>query len=272
MMSSSRIIKYSETDKQQSDAFFFKSLQEKNLPEQLVISEGFQPLYMNSPGMTAESAELNIYGQVAVGEPGVVKPDSGEDEMQLRIQEASESGYSKGRREAEESFTEICQTLSEAVTAVSGLRERLIRECEDDLLRLAIMVAKQIIRQEISMDRKILAQFVCEAMTGITDQNDISICFHPGDYQAVAANRNFYLAGIGDKLQITIKSDDSVSIGGCIVETQTGIVDASVETQLVNVFNRLMEENGHGSDESLEQRIAKIDLVEQYGAKEYASN
>ena len=44
------------------------------------------------------------------------------------------------------------------------IREKIIKESEEELLKLAFMVAKKIIRQEIKHDRQILTQLVSEAL------------------------------------------------------------------------------------------------------------
>jgi len=269
-MSSSRIIKGAAQEGSPFAGFSYEALQEEGLSLLPCVAEEFQPLFTINPGPANESAQPDTSGQTAEGEFSGESPGPGAEEMQRLLQDACDRGFADGRREAEETFTGISRTLSEAIIAVSGLQERLIRECEDDLLRLAMMVSKQIIRQEISLDRTILAKFVCEATTGITDQNEIFICFHPEDYQTVSANRQLYLAGICDKMQITIKPDDSVSLGGCVVETKTGLVDARVETQLAEIFKRLMQERGHGSDESLELPAeAELYLAKQCGVEKY---
>jgi flagellar assembly protein FliH len=270
MMSSSRIIKGAAQEAQPFAGFSFEELQEESLPLLPCTAGEFQPLFTINPVPAKESAKSETSGQPAEGGLSGDSPGPGEEELQRLLQDACDRGFADGRREAEESFAGICRTLSEAIGAVSGLRERLVRECEDDLLRLAMMVSKQIIRQEISQDRQILARFVSEATTGITDQNDIVICFHPEDYQLVSANRQLYLAGIGDKMKITIKPDDSVSVGGCVIETKTGLVDARVETQLAEIYKRLLQERGHGSDESLGLPAeAELYLAEQCGAEKY---
>lgn len=269
-MCSSRIIKCAAQGIQPFSEFSFEALQEEFLSQLPVAAEDFQPLFSTDPDSSMESAHPETSGQVPEAEFVDDNPGPGAEEMKRLLQDACDSGFADGRREAEESFAGVCRTFSEAIAAVNGLRERITRECEDDLLRLAMMVAKQIIRQEISQDRKIIAHFVCEAISGISDQNDIVICFNPEDYRIVSADRELYLAGIGDKKQITIKPDDSVSVGGCVVETQTGLVDARVETQLAAIFKRLMQERGHVCDESLGLPAeAELYLAEQCGVEKY---
>jgi flagellar assembly protein FliH len=197
-------------------------------------------------------------------------PGPTDEELQQMLRESFDHGFAEGRQEAEELFNNACRTLRSAVAEVSGLKERLLRESEEDLLQLAIMVAKQIIKQEVSLDRKILAYFVSEATRGIMDQDDIVICFNPEDCRIVSANRHVYLEELDDKRQITLKPDDSVPVGGCVVNSSTGLVDASVEAQLNEVYKRLMQERIHGSDGALVLPMESEPYVqEQYGVENH---
>jgi flagellar assembly protein FliH len=60
----------------------------------------------------------------------------------------------------------------------------------------------------------------------------------------VMANRHI-LAGVsGDESRVSIASDDSIKLGGCMVETPSGTVDARIEAQLEEVYDRCMEDSG----------------------------
>jgi flagellar biosynthesis/type III secretory pathway protein FliH len=271
MMSLSRVIKGTTKDKQLVSDYFFETLQTDGLSMLSEDVESFQPLFTVFPDSVRVSKQPDSSGRFPEERLAGDNPGPGAKELKRLLQEACDRGFADGRREAEESFAGICRALSEAIIAVSGLRMKIFRDCEDDLLRLAMTVSKQIVRQEISQDRTILAQFVCDATAGITDHNDITISFNPEDYRVVSANKQLYLAGIGDKMNITIKPDDSVTVGGCVADTQTSLVDARVETQLAEIFKRLMDERGNGCDGSLglpaeaELYQAKQCGVENYG-------
>ena len=106
------------------------------------------------------------------------------------------------------------------------------------------MVAKKIVRQEIKHDRQILVQLVSEALRGFPEQHDIVVSLHPEDYKVITSNRELFLAGIGEDRQITLKSDEATTLGGCVVESSTGVIDARIEAQLDEIYKGLVEERG----------------------------
>jgi flagellar assembly protein FliH len=164
-----------------------------------------------------------------------------EEELEGRIQDAYARGVKEERKQADDDLAGICSALTEAVSIVSKLRERVVKESEEELLKLSFMLAKKIIRQEIKHDRQIMTMLVSEALREFPEQHDIVLCLHPEDYKVISSNRELFLAGVGDQRQITLKSDEAMTLGGCVVESSSGIIDARIEAQLDEIYRNLIE-------------------------------
>jgi flagellar assembly protein FliH len=246
-MSLSRVIKSGTCPDQPVADFCFNSFQKRPGQALHSASAGFMPFFSdrdpripqcNEQESVLEAAPLEeeneAYGMVRISE----------EELQRKIEEAFGKGAEEERRQADEDLACIYSALSEAISVVSKLRGKIIRESEDELLKLAFMVAKKIVRQEIKHDRRILAQLVSEALREFPEQHDIVVSLHPEDYKVITANRQLFLAGVGDDRQITLKSDETTTLGGCVVESSTGVIDARIEAQLDEIYKGLVEERG----------------------------
>jgi len=192
-------------------------------------------------GAGAETAEdgSDEGGSIQVRED---PPGISEEEVFQRVQEGFDKGFEEGKRQAEKGLANVFRALREAVDELSGLREQVLREAEEDLLKLAIMVARKVIQQEIATDRLILAKIVAAAVNSASEREEIVIRLNPEDHRLVAAHKNLYLNGFNDDRLLDLKSDDSVTPGGCIVDTAMGEIDARTDAQLDEIFRRLMEE------------------------------
>lgn len=244
-MSSSRIIKSGSNADRPAAEFCFSTF--RNTADHVFRADGtgFVPFFQESNEEPAEMPqEQEIFADFPPAEQIDIRPmvRMSEEDFQRRLQEAFERGAEDERRQADEDLAGICSALCEAISMVSRLKERVLRESEDELLNLAFMVAKKIVRQEIKHDRRILAQVVSEALKGFPEQHDIVVLLNPEDYKVINSNRELFLAEIGNERQITLKPDEATTLGGCVIESSTGVIDARIEAQLDEIYKELVEE------------------------------
>lgn len=165
-----------------------------------------------------------------------------EDELQMKVDEVYRNGMEEGRRQAERGLANVFKSLREGVSALTGVRQRLLKESEEDLLKLAVMIARKIVQREIAQDPQVLASLIAAAVGGCAERDRVVVRLNPDDFAQVSANRQAYLSGLGEDSQVTLTPDDGVGPGGCLVETVTGTVDARIESQIDEIYRALLEE------------------------------
>jgi flagellar assembly protein FliH len=244
-MSSSRVIKTGNSEDRSISDFCFNIFQRKPYPVFQGGKDGFLPFPLDGALMSQEDDRIASDVEVQVDErlniaPGMILMS--EEDLENRIHNAFTRGVEEERKQADEDLAGICSALTGAISIVSRLREKIIKESEEELLKLSFMVAKKIIRQEIKHDRHILTQLVSEALKEFPDQHEIVVCLHPEDYKVINSNKEVFLAGIDEERQITLKSDEATTLGGCVVESSTGVIDARIEAQLEEIYKCLIEE------------------------------
>lgn len=245
-MSSSRIIKSNRASASLKD-FPFRELHDDGVgasaSAEAEPATSFTPVIPGIPGGfkdtmvasadTAATVEEQPEEQVVVG--------ISEDEVDRREQAAFNAGMSEGRRQAEESLAHVSEALAKALLSTGGLRQRVMQESEEDLLKLAIVIARKIILQEISIDRRILVNIVKAAVSNVSEGDEIVVRLNPTDYEVVADHREFFPPA-NEKRKMLLKADDTIPGGGCLVETSMGAIDARIEAQLDEIFRRFMED------------------------------
>ena len=276
-MSSSRIIKsLSETGG--SEHFFLEDFGGEARPAEFPVDEAFHPLftefarapvaafpescsnndafehmfaeYMPQPVIIEEPPEPEPAIDVEALLAGMIS----EEEAQQRVDEAYDSGFAESRRQFEEDLTIVSRAFGSAVAEIAELRELLLRESEGELLGLAIKLAERIIRQEITLDRGILARTVAAVVEKMTDSDGAIVRFNPEDYRVMAESGALVHAGLADRARMDIKADETVALGGSLVETTSGQIDGQIEAQLTELFNQLMEERVSHSGESEDEQ------------------
>ena len=233
----SRIIKSGKADNASVGAFAFRPMSQA-VAGQIAdeASSGFVPMGI------FDSSELGgaLGERRDTEEPPCVTLT--EEELSHRVNESFEKGLIHGKELAERGLLNVFRSLRIASEGVHVLREKVMRESEDELVKLIMMVARKVILREISMDRTILNAVVQAALSDLTERDDITIRLNPDDFILVtSSHEDFFRKELITK-KMHLKSDPSVLQGCCLVDSEMGTIDAGIDAQLDEIFRRLLEE------------------------------
>ncbi|NJM52959.1 MAG: hypothetical protein HC846_05910 [Blastocatellia bacterium] len=129
------------------------------------------------------------------------------------------------------------------------IRERVWRETEKDLLRLAIRLAEKIIGREIKKDQKTIVDIVANAVQNARQQEKLTIRVNPQDLPII--EKETERISVGSKIKfIDFAADPRVVSGGCLIESEVGTIDARLETQL-RVLERALLSQSEGEENTL---------------------
>ena len=181
----------------------------------------------------------------ARAEAGRILEEAGEFADRVRreaIEETAnlrEQAYAEGMKKA---LAEFEQNLLEA----AEIRERVWRETEKDLLRLAVRLAEKIIGREIKTEKRTVNDIVAAALQNARQQEKLTVRVNPSDLSLIEEEREKFLPS-GRAQFIDFVADPRVSSGGCLIESEVGTIDARLETQL-RVLKRalLAQSEGEG--------------------------
>ncbi|HEV2765788.1 MAG TPA: FliH/SctL family protein [Pyrinomonadaceae bacterium] len=143
---------------------------------------------------------------------------------QRAARELREMAYQEGYEAA---LSELNGLLLEA----HERRAAALTEVECDVLRLAIKVAEKIIGREIKIDPGAAAAIVSTALRSARRQELLTVRVHPADLPEVQSRRD-QIDPAGRARFLDFVADSRVGRGGCIIESESGTVDARLDTQL----------------------------------------
>ena len=164
-----------------------------------------------------------------------------EQQTEQRAREAYAAGVREGEAAARaRSAAEIQQTigrLSRAIDEIASLRPRLRAEAEADLIRLALAIARRVLRRELVIDPEALHGLVLGALEKLQGQEIARVRVHPSHASLVST----CLREIREGAAIEVVPDPTRQIGDVVFETQRGNLDASVESQLQEIDRGLAD-------------------------------
>jgi flagellar assembly protein FliH len=197
--------------------------------------------------MTAPRYELPSISGLSVQ---ARRPGKTVQELEDVEKRAYEEAYAKGRAEglasAEREMRPQLQQLQariERLDAIVGTLARPLQELdavvEDQLVQLALTVAKHLVRRELRIDPSQVIAIIRETVALLpASARDVRVHLHPEDAAVV---REKLAAPAGERVW-TIVEDPVLGRGGCRVTTETAHIDARLETRIGTVVSALLGE------------------------------
>lgn len=169
------------------------------------------------------------------------------EEMEKIKQHFYSKGFEDGKREGERSVLALKNVFEKAVTMLEKEKRNFFLEKEKDLITIATAMARKIIRKEISLDAGIVEKIAREAIRKVADSQcqEVTVRINPQDWEklkAIDKELNFSVKGGKPKKKVKFEKDENISPGGCIVETEKEVINATIENQLERLGKALLGE------------------------------
>ncbi len=165
-------------------------------------------------------------------------------DLEAKIEEAYARGKREGADKAEKRFGDTIQAFTAALEDVSQLRESILKNSTDDMLRLVMAIAEQVIPCAVEINPEIIYHTIVKALQAAVDSDVYHIKVHPEDMAVVMEKKPLLLASISGLKNITVESAPDVARGGCLVESELGEVDATIESQLEEIRQKILNAAG----------------------------
>ncbi len=157
-----------------------------------------------------------------------------------QIEEAYLQGKDEGQQEIRLQFDKSLEMLAKGIEEISQLRSTLLQNSTQDMLRLVLSIARQVIHCEVSLNRELVLTTIDKALRAAVRCDHYHIKVHPDDLALVIDKKPLFIASINGLESITAEGDPQIARGGCLVESDLGAVDATIEGQLDEIRRTLL--------------------------------
>jgi len=169
-------------------------------------------------------------------------------EIERRTQEIEKDAYSQGFTQGEKdgldygqkSVQVVKSQLDRVVQNFEALPEKVLQDYRDWLIRTSIAMAKQIVNREIQTSPEIVADIAKALIQEAMDHNTLTLILNPNDME-IAEKWGGLAPGTGGK-HFALKADKDLERGGCRVESDIQLLDASITRLFKNLENKLLTE------------------------------
>jgi len=155
-------------------------------------------------------------------------------------QAALEAAKATIKSELQQQLQTLLPALKQVVTEISVSRDNWIRQWEGNAIRLATAIAARITRREIEKDPEISLGLIRESLQLLSGNGDITLRLNPQDHSVLADQVDLLVEEVGKLATTNVVADPRISRGGCRVESEFGIVDQQIESQLARIEEELI--------------------------------
>ena len=154
--------------------------------------------------------------------------------------EAYDSGFQKGRQQGmlvgQNEIAHRSQLLETLLQSLTQPFRQLDDDVEQELVGLALAVARQLVRRELNADPGQVVAVVHEALAALLiGSREIKVCLHPEDVIAVRE----LMAKTDAERNWSLMDDPLLNRGDCQILTETSQIDATLERRLTAVVSQL---------------------------------
>jgi flagellar biosynthesis/type III secretory pathway protein FliH len=202
-------------------------------------------------------------GAVAVGDsaegPNTLPVDTSIERADIQAamakakEEAFEEGILEGKAQTERAHGQIKNALKDLIERIR-VNEGNIREFHDPLKKLAVHIAEQLIRGELTISSRAIERLVNQALEDIENQGpeEIVVTLHPEDLSSLGKTADVI------KESIEFRSDSHLSRGSVRVTMGDSAIEDLIERRLQNIVENLYdadreEISSHEQDTNLTQ-------------------
>jgi flagellar assembly protein FliH len=156
-----------------------------------------------------------------------IEQDAHDKGYEKGFAEGLEKGEQKGRNDAAEKTAKLENLLQ----MINQERKSLYGQYEHDVVELVKMIVDKLVDHEVSVNPKVILACLKTSLNYVIENSVVKVHLNGNDFTRIREAGFEDLELIEGFNQLELIEDQSVSEGGCLLETEFGEVDATLENR-----------------------------------------
>jgi flagellar assembly protein FliH len=154
----------------------------------------------------------------------------------LTKQEAFDAGRVQGEQQARAVLVPVMERMNASIAEIVNLRPELRRCAEKDAVELSLHIARRVLHRELTIDSNALNALARVVFDRLGRSEAWHLTVHPQFAEAIRAS-----LPVGSAGRVQINIDAACAPGTFVVRCEDGTIDASVDSQLVEINRGLTD-------------------------------
>lgn len=173
-------------------------------------------------------------------------------------EKARAEGYEAGRKAGYQAGLDEAKPVIDSFQALAGelarVRAEYYQNAEREMIDLVVAVARTVIGLEAERAPELVRKVILKAVEQLRSREQLIIRVNTDDLVEAQKAVPQLTRMVEDIERVSFRGDPSVTRGGCMVETNIGMIDARIETQLEaireNFYTAQDEERARKGDQA----------------------
>ena len=170
-----------------------------------------------------------------------------------------EEGYNKGRQEGLHAGLEemggINRRLEMIFQELQSLPSKIFKDYREWLINTALAIAERIVGIELSCRPELLVKSIESLLAEAEKDDSLTIYLNPKDLEFLEQHSEYVREIRKLHGSFLLKPDPALSAGGCQIESDVQLLDASMETQF-KMVREMLSENGSKREDRIYENEA----------------
>jgi flagellar biosynthesis/type III secretory pathway protein FliH len=162
-----------------------------------------------------------------------------QEKLDKIVSQEREKAYQEGLIKSKSTIDEIIKRYTETIASLTQVRDAMIRQGEEEMLRLSYHLCEQILCFNPEICEKFTRSMLKHCLELFTEADEIQFKMNPRDISALKA----YQPEIFNQPHIHFVEDESLYLGGIIATSKLGMIDASIRKRLNEIGQKLLKES-----------------------------
>ncbi|MGI6587732.1 MAG: FliH/SctL family protein [Peptococcia bacterium] len=158
-------------------------------------------------------------------------------------QEGVQSGYEEGMKKAEEEIKVLAEETKRLAKNLGDYKVKYMQENAEEIITLVLTIAKKIINTIVELKPEIICNIVKNVLEEAGDAEKLIVKVNPLHLPYLDVYDQQYQEMSTGKL--CFEGDSEVELGGCVLVTENGFIDAQIDEQLLLLKKALKEESNY---------------------------
>ena len=187
----------------------------------------FKRIHFEPIGPSCSHAREIISEHETVGNPAAIAQIE-----EQAYQKGFQQGYDAGIESQRAQVASAGEGLEQATAQIQNLRTEIYDTIEHEVVQLALAIARKVVCREVKTNKDIVVCVAREALSRVEVPGQIKIKLNPADLQFIQETKDQIASLLEHVDNVSFEAEESISSGGCVIETNLGELDARIENQL----------------------------------------